>query len=618
MFEASWRKYHAGTEYVAGCTTSANALYEVAANAANTIMTQSPYSLYVSTKNGDGSKGDGRGTYGDLFTSEKTDGNPEVMLAYEITAPSVGEANWRLNSSSYGSHLCLSRIFAQSFLNLDGTFYNEKNADGSYKTFVEECAGRDYRLSQIIRGPEYTWKVNGVYTRQSANFSSHTYTGYQFTKFVYDDQAYDDQSSGTYDDPLFRFAEVLLIYAEAKAELGTITATDWANTIGKLRARAGITGGLNTLPTEADPLLVKMYGNLSPVVLEVRRERTIELMLEGHRKWDLKRWGRGSNWQEMPWEGVYVPAMNTALDMNGDGVNETYFTDVAPGEWGDKLGDNATIAVELTANKTLKKLADDPNGGYVMEYVAPNKRIWEDKMYLYPIPTQVGIMNYVTANAAYALGAKRIVLARETSLEDIIEIREKTPKDLDIEAFVHGAMCMSFSGRCLLSQYLNGRDANRGECSQPCRWQYQLVEKKRPDLYFDINETEEGTYIMNANDLCMAPYVDMLAKAGNKELTTKVSDYLMLSVYRMFRKLYQSEKKNSQSMFKVSGQIYESYALSAMEKVSADINVLLTDKTVTKQIGEAFEMTSESMAKEYPKHTTGLLNTVKTAEEIIK
>ena len=111
---------------------------------------------------------------------------------------------------------------------------------------------------------------------------------------------------------------------------------------------------------------------------------------------------------------------------------------------------------------------------------------------------------------------------------------------------------------------------------------------------------------------------DMLAKAGNKELTTKVSEYLMLSVYRMFRKLYQSEKKNSQSMFKVSGQLYESYALGAMEKISADINVILSDKAVAKQIGDAFEMTSESMARDYPKHNTGLLNTVKTAEEIIK
>ena len=393
LFEASWRKYHAGTEYVSGCTTSADALYKVAADAAYTIMTQSPYALYTGTKNGTGEAGDGRGTYRDLFTSERTDGNPEIMLAYEITAPSVGEANWRLNSSSYGSHLCLSRIYAQSFLNLDGTFFNEKNADGSYKTFVEECEGRDYRLAQMIRGPKYTWKVNGVYTRQSANFSSHTYTGYQFTKFVYDDQAYDDQSSGTYDDPLFRFAEVLLIYAEAKAELGQMDNATWKQTIGALRARAGITGGLDAAPTVADPLLVKMYGNLAPAVLEVRRERTIELMLEGHRKTDLRRWACGENWETMPWEGVYVPAINKPLDMNGDGVNETFFTDVAPGDWGTQLGENATIAVELTDQKTLKKLADDPNGGYVMEYVAPNKRIWEDKMYLYPIPTQVGIMN---------------------------------------------------------------------------------------------------------------------------------------------------------------------------------------------------------------------------------
>ena len=111
---------------------------------------------------------------------------------------------------------------------------------------------------------------------------------------------------------------------------------------------------------------------------------------------------------------------------------------------------------------------------------------------------------------------------------------------------------------------------------------------------------------------------DMLGKAGNKELTTKVSEYLMLSVYRMFRKLYQSEKKNSQSMFKVSGQLFESYTMAAMEKTSADISVLLADKTVAKQIGDAFEMTSESMASEYPKHNPGLLNTVKTAEELIK
>ena len=181
LFEASWRKYHAGTEYVSGCTTSADQLYAVAAAAAKEIMDKAPYSLYTGTKNGTGEAGDGRGTYRDLFTSETTQGNPEVMLAYEITAPSTGEANWWLNSSSYGPHLCMSRIFSHTFLNTDGSFFNEKNEDGSYKTFFEECEGRDWRMAQIIRGPKYTWKIKDEYTRESANFKDHTYTGYQLT-----------------------------------------------------------------------------------------------------------------------------------------------------------------------------------------------------------------------------------------------------------------------------------------------------------------------------------------------------------------------------------------------------------------------------------------------------
>ena len=111
---------------------------------------------------------------------------------------------------------------------------------------------------------------------------------------------------------------------------------------------------------------------------------------------------------------------------------------------------------------------------------------------------------------------------------------------------------------------------------------------------------------------------DMLGKAGNKELTTKVSDYLMLSVYRMFRKLYQSEKKNSQSMFNISTAVFEGYTLSALEKTNADINMLLSDKNLAKAKGDAFEMTGESIASDYPKHATGLLNTVKTAEDLIK
>ena len=119
------------------------------------------------------------------------------------------------------------------------------------------------------------------------------------------------------------------------------------------------------------------------------------------------------------------------------------------------------------------------------------------------ISTQTGIVNYVTATELYKMGAKRVVLARELDLENIKRIRDKVPSECDIEAFVHGAMCMSFSGRCLISNYMLGRDANRGECAQPCRWSYHLVEEKRPGQYFPIMEDERGSYILNAKDMCM-------------------------------------------------------------------------------------------------------------------
>ncbi len=130
------------------------------------------------------------------------------------------------------------------------------------------------------------------------------------------------------------------------------------------------------------------------------------------------------------------------------------------------------------------------------------------------ISVQSGIVNYESARAFYGLGAKRIVVARELSLDEIAEIRAKTPKELDIEAFVHGAMCVSFSARCLLSAYMTGRDANRGDCAQPCRWSYSLVEQNREGQHFDITDDEKGTYILNANDLCMAEYIPQLIKSG--------------------------------------------------------------------------------------------------------
>ena len=130
------------------------------------------------------------------------------------------------------------------------------------------------------------------------------------------------------------------------------------------------------------------------------------------------------------------------------------------------------------------------------------------------ISTQAGITNYAAANAFYEMGAKRIVTARELSLEEIIGIRQNIPSDLEIECFVHGAMCVSFSGRCLLSNYMTGRDSNRGDCAQPCRWRYSLLEEKRPGEYFHVEQDNTGTYIMNSRDMCLIEHIPELIKAG--------------------------------------------------------------------------------------------------------
>lgn len=130
------------------------------------------------------------------------------------------------------------------------------------------------------------------------------------------------------------------------------------------------------------------------------------------------------------------------------------------------------------------------------------------------ISTQTGVVNYETARSLYNMGASRVVLARELSLEEIATIRAKTNPNLEIETFVHGAMCMSYSGRCLISQYMTGRDANRGDCAQPCRWKYSLMEEKRKGEYFPVVEKEDGTYFFNSKDLCMINHIPELLKAG--------------------------------------------------------------------------------------------------------
>lgn len=130
------------------------------------------------------------------------------------------------------------------------------------------------------------------------------------------------------------------------------------------------------------------------------------------------------------------------------------------------------------------------------------------------ISTQANIQNYKTAEVFYNMGAQRVVLGREMTLEEIAQLRQKTPKDLEIEAFVHGAMCMSYSGRCLISSYLTGKSGNHGDCTQPCRWMYNIVEEKRPDQHFTVIEENGSSAILSSHDLCCIDFLDEIAKAG--------------------------------------------------------------------------------------------------------
>lgn len=180
--------------------------------------------------------------------------------------------------------------------------------------------------------------------------------------------------------------------------------------------------------------------------------------------------------------------------------------------------------------------------------------------------TQVGIVNYQTANALYEMGARRIVTARELSLDEIKTIRDKTPNDLEIEVFVHGAMCMSFSGRCILSDYMTHRDANRGDCAQPCRWKYHLVEETRPGQYFPINEEKNGTYIFNSRDLCMIEHIPELVDAGVDSFKIEgraKSEYYTAIVTYAYRNAIDEYLKNPTDDFKPSQWI-----LDEMEKMS--------------------------------------------------
>ncbi|MFT3846686.1 MAG: RagB/SusD family nutrient uptake outer membrane protein [Lacibacter sp.] len=287
LFEGTFRKYHGTT---GGLTESiantANAWLQQAAEAADKLINEGGFKL--NTANGTDL------SYRQLFIS-KLPVTTEIILSNisDATLNVLNDANWYWTSATYGSRLSFNRTFVHTYLKTDGTPFTSTPGYQTF-TFSDEVKNRDKRLQQTIRLGSYK-RINGGASEAAPPVFSYTYTGYQPIKWCLDDVYYDGGTRNDNSISLIRYAEVLLNYAEAKAELGTLTDADWTKTIGALRARAGITGGLTVKPTTVDGYLQTTYFPEinDPVLLEVRRERGIELAWEGLRFSDLLRWKKG-------------------------------------------------------------------------------------------------------------------------------------------------------------------------------------------------------------------------------------------------------------------------------------------------------------------------------------
>jgi len=372
LFEGTFRKYH--TEL--GLQSTAPAWLSNAEAAAKEIMDKGGYSI-----NNAGGAGN---SYRQVFTSTIPVANEVLQAAIsDLTLNVLNEANWWWTSGTYGAKASFTRTFINTYLKLDGTPFTN---DPAYTTMVfkDEVKNRDLRLKQTIRSGDYKRISGGVQVPAPPVFS-YTFTGYQPIKWTLDDMYYDAGALNINSIALFRYAEVLLNYAEAKAELGTLTNEDWAATIGVLRARGGITGGLVAKPLVADPYLIANYfpGITDPTILEVRRERGIELSLEGLRYSDILRWKRGPL-MDQEWDGFYVPALVTPMDLNEDGILDVAFYQGAkpsPAVAGVTYVDVSATVGGKTNSQLLK------NGTFgELTWMNEIVRKWDDKMYYYPIP----------------------------------------------------------------------------------------------------------------------------------------------------------------------------------------------------------------------------------------
>ena len=380
LFEAAYRRYHNLT----GLEITPEELYREAAKAAKLVIDNSGCSLNTAA----GKKGASR----DLFYSE-TPLTQEVILAVCANEKSgiFGEQNWWFNARSYGLCWSLVRSFVHTYLKQDGTPFTAA-ADYAVKSFAEEMEGRDLRLEQTVRGRNFLWDGKTAV----ADIKNLSLTGYQVIKYTLDESKYDGGAKNINSIPLIRYAEVLLNYAEAQAELGVITDSEWALTV------AGITGGTETLPTTVDSYLQSTFypDVTSPVLLEIRRERAIELVAEGMRFDDLRRWKCGSLMETLRWSGIHIPGLEQPVDVNGDGVNDYYFTE---GEVASAPAAYKNIAVRVNQDGVGLYAEANPVSGYDLVYkTGAGDRYWypDGRQYLYPIPAKV-IRDY--RNAGYTI-----------------------------------------------------------------------------------------------------------------------------------------------------------------------------------------------------------------------
>ena len=367
LFEGTFRKYHAELGLDG---TSAQWLSE-SVSAAQELISSNKYKIHV---NADPAK-----SYRDLFINS-TPSSDEIILASVNNADLqiFNDANWYYTSATYGNRLSFTKTFMDTYLNRDGSRFTDQP---EYDTipFWNEVKNRDLRIQQTIR--------MGNYKRSDGSAAppdfTYTFTGYEPLKFTLDSKATDGIAKNDNSIPIIRYAEVLLNFAEAKAELGTFTQTDWDATIGVLRTRAGIPN--STIPAVADSYLQQNYfpDITDAALLEIRRERSIELCLEDFRYDDLIRWKAGSL-LEKPYTGLYVPAMNSLMDLNEDGKPDVSFVSSIPST-------KVPGVYYFLVDNDQSKLSQGTKG--VLIWLDNIDREWDDYKYFYPIPYNELVLN---------------------------------------------------------------------------------------------------------------------------------------------------------------------------------------------------------------------------------